>query len=142
MSGHLTAWVASLKVTIIFRVDFSDEILDHQTQLKVALLRQHNSVLPDYAFDGSLLYSTRRLFPVSRPFTSPFKLASLIFCLIFSLLSAFLQLVFQQLICVQTCFQLELGSQVVTTTSKFKLLLIQRGEDLNMMRAEQLSNCE
>ena len=54
----------------------------------------------------------------------------------FSMLPTFLRLV--KIISVKTRFQwLEQGSPVYLTTDRFQRLLIQQGEDLNMMRAEK-----
>jgi hypothetical protein len=46
------------------RVDFNDELLTDQTATKKWLLKQHTATLPWHVFDGSMIFSTQRLFPV------------------------------------------------------------------------------
>ena len=48
-----------------YRVDFNDEVLEEQMLVKKKLVAQHNQILPQYIFDGSMIFSVERLFTVS-----------------------------------------------------------------------------
>ena len=50
---------------LVCSVAFNDSFFDDQTAAKKRLLRQHVKNLPRHVFDGSMIFSTQRLFPVS-----------------------------------------------------------------------------
>ena len=50
---------------LVCRVDFNDDYFNDQTLAKKRLLRQHVDKLPRHIFDGSMIFSLQRLFPVS-----------------------------------------------------------------------------